>query len=1189
MKYKCYGVPKQGKDVCFDNCFTIHIPYGYLYYATPQDEIEKDTDDKKECGYIIAPSDTINGYSENLLYIDKEEYDERFIISKVAHLEIEDGSWKNKMDEFLDGMVEKASIPSDDDNMSDGKNLFRDDFCGVIRYHQHVQVDDTEKLSDNLFQKTTVSAEVYNAIIASDKNVYYAISDDYGIGIFKVNDKKGDELFKSLRSLNSEKTSEESGDNEVKDSSDRDVEMHLEDESSLKGVRFFMHSDVFSWILNNIHSQTKASVTFGIDDSFSFDDIDQPVHCFIKGQGDAVSFGLCIRSEMGAFEENPDIRMNFYMDEEKKPDGNASGRIENAAQTIMAFIDVAGGIRNHILSNQIMENYPDFDEEKEGIIIELKNDTLEFTRVAGRKRPSLACTTLFEGVKKCRPYFDELSSSMMVEMQSFEELLEAAEDGDEAAMEAVAQKYLNGDEDEEIKPQAEKAVQWFEKLAELDDATSQYNLALLTAKGHGTKRDFSKAAYWMKRAAENGDEDAIRQVDEYVKIAEAVNKAESGDAQAQADIAGFLMKMGGSVFQAETNDDYLKCIEWAKKSAEQGNGDGIWILALAYEHGRGVKENKAKAIELYTKGANSGHASSMNSIACYYLRGEVKGKTKKDAFDLFKTAAEKGNVDAMRNLGHCYQFEDGTEYDMSQAIKWYEKYLEYRDDPELEKKVAVFKTLPDISGVIEDEPKPEKKSSSRTQGSKEKTKAKPVVQKQKSPQELRKEKDVLALSKITNLAEEFKKLNQKLIEEWQDRLENIQEEISSKEYLSQDEVIKDMKSLVIKRNRFGEKLDSLLDDLDKEAKSILDSAGDYRAVNIINGLIDEIFEESSALNLNFSMTGSLEAEIGSAEFNMSDSSNKIKSYWKNKYQKMPEFRDAAKKAQIEEEISGLKKMIDGVKSEIANRDGEEKRLKEEIPCLEQKANELESRFDSERKRILEEAENEIEEQKKNIENTITEKTELEKQVRDLSTELNGLSFFKKSLKKELSQKIDSLKDQIQNLQSKNRNQEEHLDSIKKRRDEDVKNKEKQVEDLFVQIKDKKVRLEEIPDSKKKDEQKIYELSSELELKQKELAEIVDKYEDGFFDNLQKEINYKDLSSNENTINSSAVSGVNPQLQEVLLALSECDGSSVDELMTQTSIGKNMTNQRLSALLRKLVDEGKVEKRIEGKKARFYLC
>ena len=45
------------------------------------------------------------------------------------------------------------------------------------------------------------------------------------------------------------------------------------------------------------------------------------------------------------------------------------------------------------------------------------------------------------------------------------------------------------------------------------------------------------------------------------------------------------MKLGGSLEQASSDNDYKESVQWAEKAAAQGNADALWILALAHEHG----------------------------------------------------------------------------------------------------------------------------------------------------------------------------------------------------------------------------------------------------------------------------------------------------------------------------------------------------------------------------------------------------------------------------------------------------------------------------------------------------------------------------------------------------------------------------------------------------------------------------
>ena len=179
----------------------------------------------------------------------------------------------------------------------------------------------------------------------------------------------------------------------------------------------------------------------------------------------------------------------------------------------------------------------------------------------------------------------------MLDFLDIDEQIAAAEEGDEDAMEALAQIYLNGDEDQDIEPDLVKCVYWLTKLAEIGNATAMFNLGLHYAKGYGVKRNFAKAIEWMEKAAEAGDEDAPETRDRYRKLANAEKKAASGDAQAQADLAHRLMELGTSLSQAGVGNDFTESVKWAKLASAQNNADAMWVLALAYEHGRGVRRN----------------------------------------------------------------------------------------------------------------------------------------------------------------------------------------------------------------------------------------------------------------------------------------------------------------------------------------------------------------------------------------------------------------------------------------------------------------------------------------------------------------------------------------------------------------------------------------------------------------------
>lgn len=298
-----------------------------------------------------------------------------------------------------------------------------------------------------------------------------------------------------------------------------------------------------------------------------------------------------------------------------------------------------------IQSEKLEPLYAGLDPAEAGILLTAQKDKLSWKVVSARERPSLTVQTLFGETTVGRPYMEDFWERSMLDSldleETIDEIIDAAEEGDEDAMEALAQIYLNGDEDQDIEPDPAKCVYWLTKLAETGDATAMYNLGLHYVKGHGVQRDFVKAVEWMEKAAEAGDEDVPETSDRYRKLANAEKKATSGDAQAQADLANGLMELGGSLSQAGVGSDYAESVKWAKLAAAQNNADAMWVLALSYEHGRGVKRNIDTALAYYKRGAELGNAACQHSLGCYYMRGDHLKKDSRKAVELFKKICRK--------------------------------------------------------------------------------------------------------------------------------------------------------------------------------------------------------------------------------------------------------------------------------------------------------------------------------------------------------------------------------------------------------------------------------------------------------------------------------------------------------------------------------------------------------------------
>jgi len=397
-------------------------------------------------------------------------------------------------------------------------------------------------------------------------------------------------------------------------------------------------------------------------------------------------------------------RMDFFVHEESSTFSAGEIIINKASQTassnletkinenIIPFFNAFRNLSCYAHDHGWETKFSDLHPDKSGIVISFTDHELTYSVVNGNDIPEVMCITLRGETVMCNPLFDAFMQRSMNDLLPIDEKIKVAENGDEDMMEQLAYIYSDGDDD--VDPDPEKAVYWFSRLAELEHSEAQFNLGLHYAKGHGVTRDFSKAIYWLEKAAENGDMDAPSTIDSLKKAMEAEPLAASGNAQAQADLASAYMFLGGSLAQAGPLQDYELAFDLAQKSAAQNNGDGIWYLALAYEHGRGTTIDIDKAIQLYRQGAKIGHAPSQHSLGVYYYNGEYLEQDLEKAFELFMASAQQGYGLAMKNVGQCYQFSIGVPYcNMNKAMEWYEKALTVLDDPELEHTVSLYKEL----------------------------------------------------------------------------------------------------------------------------------------------------------------------------------------------------------------------------------------------------------------------------------------------------------------------------------------------------------------------------------------------------------------------------------------------------------------------------------------------------------------
>lgn len=117
-------------------------------------------------------------------------------------------------------------------------------------------------------------------------------------------------------------------------------------------------------------------------------------------------------------------------------------------------------------------------------------------------------------------------------------------------------------------------------------ASSQAKLGELYLHGIGTTKDYTKAIYWLKKAANQNNPEAEYQLGEVYYFGYGVGK------------------------------DYKTAFDWYMKSisTNKDDGDAQYSIGYMYEHGQGVTKSYSKALEHYTIAADLQHDSARKAL-----------------------------------------------------------------------------------------------------------------------------------------------------------------------------------------------------------------------------------------------------------------------------------------------------------------------------------------------------------------------------------------------------------------------------------------------------------------------------------------------------------------------------------------------------------------------------------------------
>ena len=212
-----------------------------------------------------------------------------------------------------------------------------------------------------------------------------------------------------------------------------------------------------------------------------------------------------------------------------------------------------------------------------------------------------------------------------------------------------------------IESNANKAIELYEKAANLDYIGSMQNLGIVYSDGIIVKKDIQKALYWFNKAASKGLPQAYHRlsliygngdgVDQNYKEAIRLTNlaANAGVIEAQHNL-GYFYNYG--LWGLEQN--YQIAFVWYKKAAESGFPDSQINLGILFDEGLGIEVDDKKALKYYKLAADQNHPKGQYLLAMMHEYGEGTTQNLELAKDYYYRAANQGHSDSQYRLAMLY-------------------------------------------------------------------------------------------------------------------------------------------------------------------------------------------------------------------------------------------------------------------------------------------------------------------------------------------------------------------------------------------------------------------------------------------------------------------------------------------------------------------------------------------------------
>lgn len=191
---------------------------------------------------------------------------------------------------------------------------------------------------------------------------------------------------------------------------------------------------------------------------------------------------------------------------------------------------------------------------------------------------------------------------------------------------------------------------------------------------------YAKALRWLKKAADQGDLEAVTELGQCYEHGKGVERdrvqavelylkaAEGGYAPAQTLLADCYADYIGIGVPA----DREKAVLWYEKAAAQEDAKAQYSLGTCYESGKGIPKDILRALELYDAALRAGESAALHKFADIHAFGvaDITGPDRrKEAWFLIKGALN-GEPWAMETIAHDYQGHYALPQSYAKALEW---------------------------------------------------------------------------------------------------------------------------------------------------------------------------------------------------------------------------------------------------------------------------------------------------------------------------------------------------------------------------------------------------------------------------------------------------------------------------------------------------------------------------------------